>query len=118
MEINKKYLHDRVVLMLLTVVAGLLVVGVSIVLLRFDVSKNPTTIVSYRPNVSALQYQSGKPIDIYSFALFMILVAGAAVFLSFRVYAVRRSIAVFILGSSAFLLLLAIIVANALISLQ
>ncbi len=118
MQFPKKFFHDRVILILTTILAILLVVGVSLVLLRFDASKNPTTIVAYRPNISGVQYQSGKPIDIYSLALFMIVTALGAVVLSARIYIVRRSIATFILGSSIFLLVLAIIVANALISLQ
>jgi hypothetical protein len=118
MEIPKKFLHDRLILLLLTLVAILLVVGVSVVLLRFDLSKNPTTIVAYRPNITGTQYQSGKPIDIYSLAVFMLITAAASVVLSARTYNIRRSAAAFILGSAVFLLLLATIVANALISLQ
>ena len=118
MDIPKKFLHDRVVLLLMTVIAVLVVVGVSIVLLRFDVSRNPTTVVAYRPNVSGTQYLSGKPIDIYSLAFFMILTAVAGVILGALVYNLRRSIAIFILASASFLLILSAIVANALISLQ
>jgi hypothetical protein len=118
MELPKKFLHDRAVLILITLVSALLVIGVSLVLLRFDVSKNPTTIVAYRPNISGSAYQSGKPIDIYAIALFMIVTAAAAVFISARVYSVRQALSTFILASTVFLLILATIVANALISLQ
>ncbi len=118
MDIPKKFLHDRVVLALLTLIAALLVVGVSLVFLRFDLSKNPTTVVAYRPNISGSSYLSGKPIDIYSLPAFMVVTAGAAVILGARIYNVRRSIATFILGSAAFLLVIATIVSNALISLQ
>jgi hypothetical protein len=45
-------------------------------LLRFDVSKNPTTVVAYRPNISGASYQSGKPIDIYSMAIYIIIYSG------------------------------------------
>lgn len=118
MEFSKKFLHDRTILILVTLVCVLVVVGVSLVLLTFDVSKNPTTIVAYRQNVTGSSYQSGKPVDIYSMALFMILTAVGAIFLSARTYLVRRSVAIFILGSSSFLLGLSIIVSRALISLQ
>jgi hypothetical protein len=94
------------------------VIGVSIVLLRFDVSKNPTTIVSYRPNISGSSYQSGRPIDIYSLAVFMPIIAAIAITVSAHVYNVRRSISIFMLSSTVFLLILASIVSNALISLQ
>ncbi|MBI2589202.1 hypothetical protein HYW35_03310 [Candidatus Saccharibacteria bacterium] len=118
MELPKKFLHDRLVLLLISLLAVVLVVGVSLVLLRFDVSNNPTTIVAYRPNISGSSYQSGKPIDIYSLALFMIITAFAAVVLSARTYFVQRYVSVFILVSGLFLLILSTIVANSLISLQ
>jgi len=118
MELSKKFLHDRAVLLLVTLLAILLVVGVSLVLLRFDISKNPTTIVAYRPNISGASYQSGKPIDIYSMAVFMAITAVGAVILSARVYNLKRYLSIFILASSVFLLILSTIVANSLISLQ
>jgi phosphate starvation-inducible membrane PsiE len=118
MEIPKKFLQDKTVLLLITLIMLLLVIGVSVVLLRFDVSKNPTTVVAYRPNISGASYQSGKPIDIYSMALYIVITAVAGVFLSARIYKIRQAVSVFILSSTALLLILATIVANSLISLQ
>jgi hypothetical protein len=118
MEISKKFLQDKVVLLLITLIALLLVVGVSVVLLRFDVSKNPTTVVAYRPNISGASYQSGKPIDIYSMAVYIVVTALIGVFLSARIYKVRHAVSIFLLSSTALLLVLATIVANSLISLQ
>jgi hypothetical protein len=118
MELPKKFLHDRLILLLITLISVLLVVGIGVVLLRFDLSKNPTTIVAYRPNISGSSYQSGKPIDIYSLAVFMLVMAVGSIFFSARIYAARRALSLFVLGSSAFLLLLAIRVAWSIISLQ
>lgn len=118
MDLPKKFLHDRTVLALVTLVSVLLVIGVSLVMLRFDVSKNPTTVVAYRPNISGSAYQSGKPIDIYVMAAFMVVTAASAVILSARIYNVNRATAVFILASAAFLLILASRVAWSIISLQ
>ena len=117
-ELPKKFLHDRLVLFLITLMAILVVIGVSVVLLRFDVSRNPTTIVAYRPNVTGTQYLSGKPIDIYSLAVFMLFTSAAAVIISARVYNAKRYAALFLLGSTIFLLILSTIVANSLISIQ
>lgn len=111
-------MHDRLVLFMVTAMAVLVVIGVSLVLLRFDVARNPTTIVSYRPNVSGTQYLSGKPIDIYSLAVFMVMTSSAAVIISSRIYAAKRYAALFLLSSTIFLLMLGIIVANSLISIQ
>jgi phosphate starvation-inducible membrane PsiE len=118
MEKQKKFLQDKVVLLLISLIALLLVVGVSVVLLRFDVSKNPTTVVAYRPNISGASYQSGKPIDIYSMAVYIAVTAILGVFLSARIYKIRHSVSIFLLSSTALLLILATIVANSLISLQ
>ncbi|OGL34749.1 hypothetical protein A3F65_00025 [Candidatus Saccharibacteria bacterium RIFCSPHIGHO2_12_FULL_47_16b] len=118
MEPTRRFFHDRLVLLLTAVIAVMLVVGVSLILFRFDVSKNPTTIVAWRPNVSGASYQSGKPIDIYAMAVFMALTALAAIVLGARTYQIKHYIAIFVLGSSLLLLVLTTIVANALISLQ
>ncbi len=117
METNKKFFHDRVVLLLATAMAILVTVGVLSVLIRFDVSKNPTIVVAWRTNISGSSYQSGKPIDLYSLAIFMVITAAAAIFLGNKMYALRRSMSLFILASADLLLILSVIVANALISL-
>lgn len=104
--------------MLITATSILVVLGVSLVLLRFDVARNPTTIVAYRPNVTGTQYLSGKPIDIYSLAVFMVFTSAAAIIISSRIYQAKRHAALFLLSATIFLLILSTIVANSLISIQ
>jgi hypothetical protein len=118
MDLPKRFLHDRLVLLLVTVIAILLAIGLSIVLLRFDPSKNPTTTVAYRQNVAGINYQSGKPIDIYSLAVFMLLISVGSIYLSSRVYLIRRNAAIFLLAGTIFLLVLSSRVSWSLISLQ
>jgi hypothetical protein len=118
MDIPKKFLHDRTVLLMVTAIAVLLAIGASIVLLRFDPSKNPTTTVAYRQNVAGINYQSGKPIDIYSLAVFMLLISAGSVYLSSRLYSIRRNAAIFMLAGTVFLLIIAARVSWSLISLQ
>lgn len=118
MEIPKRFLHDRLVLLLVTIISIFTVLGVSLVLIRFDASRNPTTTIAYRPNITGFQYQSGTPLDIYDMAIFMVVTAVAATALSSKTYYLRRSLAIFILYAAVFLLLISIIVANSLISLQ
>jgi len=115
---QKKFLHDRLMLSLVTLLAGLMAIGATSVLIRFDVTKNPTTTAAYRQNLVGIYYQSGKPIDIYILAVFMVLTAAAGALLAYRTYNLRRQIALFLLVSANFLLILSIIVANALISIQ
>lgn len=118
MDTPKNYLHDRLVLLLITLISILTVIGVCVVLLRFDPSGNPTTVVGYRPNISGTIYQPGKSIDIYSMAIYMVLTAAAAIFLGAKTYHVRRHVSLFILSSAIFLLILSTIVSNSLISIQ
>jgi hypothetical protein len=51
-------------------------------------------------------------------AVYIIFTAVAGVFLSARIYKIRHSVSVFLLASTALLLILATIVSNSLISLQ
>jgi hypothetical protein len=51
-------------------------------------------------------------------AFFMILTSVAAIAISSRVYVVKKPAAMFLLGSTVFLLVLSMIVANSLISIQ
>lgn len=115
---HSKFLHNRVVLGLLTLLSTLLVIGISLVFLRFDVSKNPTTVAAYRPSLSGGSYVSGKPLDIYLLAVYMLITTLASMIMAGHVYPTQRNIALFILSSGVFLLILATIVANSLISLQ
>lgn len=117
MTLPKKFFQDRLVLLLLTVLTTLLVVGIGLILLKFDSSKGPTTIVAFRPNIVGNNYVSGRPIDIYSLGLFMVLTSVGAALLSSHIYEVRRYLSVFILTSSVLLLVLAVIVTNSLIAL-
>ena len=116
MQLPKRFLHDRIILVLLTIIAALVVVGVGLVLLRFDSAKNPTIIIEYRQNLSAGGYKSGKASDIYLLPLFMVFSTAVGTLLSLRAYQVRRYVSVYILATTAFTLLMAIIVSNALLS--
>lgn len=118
MEISREFLHDRVVLILTTIMSVLTVIGVSIVFLRFDAAKSATTTIAYRQNVAGIVYQPGKPIDIYLLAVFMLATAIGGLVLANHIYPARRSVSIFVLGSADFLLVLAAIVANSLILLQ
>ncbi len=118
MDPTKKFLHDRLILVLLTIIAVLVVIGVGSVLLRFNAGQNATTIAGYRPNLSSSTYVSGNSLDIYELPLFMVLITAIGAILSVRLYRVGRELAVFMLSATIFLLLISIIVANALISIQ
>ena len=105
-------------MILLTAIAALAVIGVGSVLIRFDAAGNTTTIAGYRPNLSSSTYVSGNVLDIYEMPLFLVLIAVIGVILSVRLYRIGRDTALFMLAGTVFLLVMAIVVSNALISLQ
>lgn len=115
MEKKRGFLHDRLVLALVTLVALFLTIGVLSILIRFDISKNPTTIISHS---NVYGDKAGKPIDIYSLAFFMVIIAAAGVIIGQKIYGLRRSMSIFLLSSTNFLLLLAIRVSWSIINKQ
>lgn len=118
MPIPKKYLHDKFVLTLVSVTAFLAIVCISLVLLRFGSEGGNGYIVQYRANLGISAFKTGDLTSILSFALFAPLIAAFNIFLSIRLYNIRRELSVAALALGALILVLAIIVSNALLVLR
>jgi hypothetical protein len=119
MPIPKKYLHDKLILLLLSSNIFLAFVCAALLFLRLNVGQGGDGyIVEYRSNlgISALKY--GGIISIISFAVFAVLIVVMNIFLSIRTYRVRRELAIAVLAAGAILLVLTIIVSNALLALH
>ena len=114
MIIPKQYLHDRRVLLAGSINTFLTLVLILSTLLRVDVSHN-SFIVQYRANVVVDTFKSAGASELYSFALFGLLVLVLNTFLSFRVYLIHRQLAVTVQVMGTLLLVLALIVSNALL---
>lgn len=112
MKITKNYYHDKSVLSLLAVNAGLFVLTVSNVLLNVDTGASDTSIVSYRSS-RGIQL-SGPTSELYQFAIFAVIVTIFCVILSIKLYPLRRHLAISILGLNVITLLLCLVVFNAL----
>lgn len=118
MHIPKKYLHDKFVLLLISINAFLAFLCIVLVLLRAGLGQGVDGyIVEYRANLGLSAFQKGSIISIFGFVLFAILTFGINVLLSIRIYHLRRSLSLAVLGLGVLLLLLAIIVSNALLAL-
>lgn len=118
MQIPKRYFHDRLVLLLLSVNTFLTVLNSVLILLRMDSSRADSYIVQYRSNLGLSAFKAGGSSTFYSFILFGLLTLAFSIILSMRVYPFHRQFAVVILSLGLLLLVLAMIVSNALLVLR
>lgn len=113
------YLHDRRVLLLLSINVFLALLVVVTVLFRLDGSATSGGyIVQYRPSLGISAFKTGSSVALYAFIAFAMLVVGLHTSLSMRIYTARKQLAVAVLGLGSLLLLLAVIVSNALLALD
>ena len=115
---SKKYFHDHLVLLLLSVNAFLAIAGSIFIMLRLSTSHGNGYIVQYRPSLGINAYQTGSVVQLLSFVAFMLLILGAHTVLSMRAYKIHRQLAIAILSLGILLLILTIIISNALLVLR
>lgn len=118
MAATKKYFHDRIVLLLLSVNAFLTLLAILSVLLRLQ-GGGEGYIVQYRENVGVSNaFKTGEIGQILLFIVFALLVFVVHSVLSHRTYHIRRNLSLLLLCLGALLLGLCVIVANALLALH
>ncbi|MDB5168669.1 MAG: hypothetical protein JWO41_25 [Candidatus Saccharibacteria bacterium] len=115
MASSKKYFHDHLVLLLLSVQVFLAFAGSIFVLLRLVGGHSSGHIVAYRPALGVNAYQPGSVQNLLGFVGFALLVLLAHTVLSMRTYRIHRQLSVAILSLGILLLVLNIIVSNALL---
>lgn len=108
-------MHDRTILLLLSVNTFLTVLCTILILLNLEPGRT-AYIVQYRYNLGFDDYQLGTSTGITSFILFSVMILIFHTVLSKRIYHVRRHFAVAILGLGTLLHLLALIVSNELLN--
>jgi hypothetical protein len=118
MHIPKNYLHDRVILLLLSVNTFLALLGSILVLLRLDTGRPDGYIVQYRANLGLSAFKSGDATTLIGFIIFAGLVLALHTALSMRVYPIRRNVSVAVLAMGLLLLSVSLIVGNALLVLR
>jgi uncharacterized membrane protein YbhN (UPF0104 family) len=117
MHLPNKYLHDRLILLLLTINSFFTVLGSALILLRLG-SSSGVIWSSYRSNLGISPYTPGKTIDILGFILFLLVIFAMNTFLSVKVYQHHRNYAVAVLGLGTLLTFMTIIISNALLVLR
>lgn len=115
MATEKRYLHDKLVLLLLSVDSFLTLLGTVTLLLKLGNSSPQYHIIQYRSDLGLSAFKNGTATSLIAFIVFMWLILIINTVLSYRMYNFRREYAVVILSLSLLLIVLAMIVSNALI---
>ena len=114
---QKKYLHDRIVLLLLSVNTFLAMLCALLILLRLD-SRVNGYIVEYRATRGINAFKPGGTTELLAFIIFVFIILGLNTLLGLRGYHLHRQFGIGILALGTLLILLAIIVSNALLVLR
>jgi hypothetical protein len=118
MSIPKRYFHDKLILLLLSINSFLVLLTSILLLLRLDFGKSSGLIVQYRSNLGLSAYKAGSSLELISFIIFAIAVFVLHLLLSIRVYHPRRYMALMVLSLEVLLLAITLVVSNALLSLR
>lgn len=114
---NKKYFQDRQILFLnLVVILGALI-NIIAPLAWIDTSQTVAT-VRYIASLDIEGYKQGSVTELYGFALFAVIIAVTAVFVSARLYAQKRALSILILSLTVIVLLFNLLVSGAILNLQ
>lgn len=119
MPIPKKYLHDKLVLLLVSANIFLAFLCAVLIVLRLNIGQGAEGyIVEYRSNMGIGAFRVGGMSGLLSFAVFAAGLVALNILLSIRMYRIKRELALAVLVAGVLLLLLAAIVSNALVVLH
>ncbi len=121
MATPKKYFHDHLVMLLLSVDIFLAIGGSLFILLSLGSSNSSSYIVQCRDcsNTAAVnKFTNGSMSGLLAFIVFAALVVASQLVLSYRAYKIHRQLAITILALGVPLLVIMIIVSNALLMLR
>jgi hypothetical protein len=118
MTIPKKYLHDRLILLLLSISTFLAFLNSLWVLFKLDSGRSSGYIVQYRGSLGISALKTGDASELVAFIGFALLVLVFHVLMSIKAYHIRREVSVAVLGFGVILLVLSLVVSNALLSLR
>ncbi|HSX44367.1 MAG TPA: hypothetical protein VLE69_03695 [Candidatus Saccharimonadales bacterium] len=115
MTVPKKYIHDRVILLLLSTNIFAALLSILLILLNMGSNHSSGYIIQYRANLGLSAFKTGDVTTFLSFMLFSLFIVSFNTVLSIKAFHVRRGFAVAILGMTLLLLVLVIVVSNALL---
>jgi hypothetical protein len=119
MPLPKKYLHDKLILLLLSANIFLAFLCAVLIFLRINLAQGAEGyIVEYRSNLGISAFRVGGVSELLSFAAFAVLLTVINIGLSIRTYKIRRELAISVLAAGILLLILSIVASNALMVLH
>lgn len=118
MAISKKYVHDHLVLLLLSTNVLLALLTIIMMLVRLGASSGAVYIVQYRSTLGVSDFKSGSLSALLAFIVFALLVVAVHTLLSIRAYRINRQVAIAVLGLGTLLLVLGLIISNSLLVLR
>lgn len=119
MPSSKKFINDRIILLLLTINSFLVLFSIASIILRLGTStRTQGLIAEYRSNLGTFGgFHHGDAYTFVGFSVFIALVFGFHTFLSRRLYHVRRQFSLAVMAMGTLLIVLATIVSNSLLGL-
>lgn len=121
MATQKKYFHDHLVLLLLSITAFLTIAVTIFILVKLGTGHSNGYIVQCRDcsNPSAInRFTSGGVGSLLSFIAFGMVVLATNTILSMRAYRIHRQLALVVLALGVLLLILTVVISNALLMLR
>jgi hypothetical protein len=118
MQIHKKYFHDRLILLLISVNAFLTIFTSLLILLRLDNQETQMYITSYRSNLGLNAFSAGDVNDMIMLIIFAVLTFVAPLLISMKAYTIKRYYSVLALSLALLILVLTFFVSNALLGLR
>lgn len=118
MAISKKYLHDHLILLLLSTNFFLALLTAILMVVRLTTSHGNGYFVQYRSTLGIDNFATGSLTDLLAFIVFAALVVGVHTTLSIRAYKIHRQFAIAVLALGTLLLLIDIIISNSLLVLR
>ncbi|MEO7364597.1 MAG: hypothetical protein ABIV43_03780 [Candidatus Saccharimonadales bacterium] len=118
MAIPKKYVHDHLVLLLLSSNFFLALLTVILMVVRLSTSHGTGYIVQYRSTLGINDFKTGSLSELLAFLVFAVLVVAIHTTLSIRAYPIHRQVAIAILGLGTMLLVFGLVISNALLVLR
>ena len=118
MHPSKRYIHDRLVLLLISVSAFFVVLTAVSVFWQLGSVRSEGFITQYRPSLGLSAFKKGTSLEIIAFPIFAALVFLFHLILSIKTYHIRRYFSVAVLGMGLLLILLSLIISYSLLRLR
>jgi hypothetical protein len=115
MATEKKYFHDKLILLILSANAFLAILGTIMLLLRLGNSSPTFRIIQYRSDLGLSAFKNGTATSLYAFIVFIWVILLINAYLSYKTYSIKRDYSIIVLSMGLVLIVLSMIVSNALI---